>query len=109
MGSNPAQGSQLFSLQITDYSGCMYVYTYVKCIFTCIMSFFFCVPGCHLFVSDSGEQALLVTSKLDLHLWELREGLYSEWWQLPAPDDLRFPREDTRQVAIDANFYVHQV
>lgn len=65
--------------------------------------------GCHLFVSDSGEQALLVTGRLDLHLWELTDGLYSEWWQLPVPDDLSLPHIDTREVAIDASFYVHQV
>lgn len=60
-------------------------------------------------MSDSGEQALLVTGRLDLHLWELTDGLYSEWWELPAPDDLSLPHTATREVAIDASFYVHQV
>ena len=60
-------------------------------------------------MSDSGEQALLVTNQLHLHLWELRDGIHSEWWELPVPDDISLPHTGTKQVAIDASFYVHQV
>ena len=60
-------------------------------------------------MSDSGEHALLVTNKLDLYLWELREGQHSEWWKLPVPGDIGLPPTSTRHAATDTSFYVHQV
>ena len=60
-------------------------------------------------MSDSGEQALLVTSKLDLYVWELRDGQHSDWWKLPIPDDIDLPHTNNRTTITDANFYVHQV
>ena len=65
--------------------------------------------GSHLFVSDSGEQAVLVTKEVELHLWDLKDGLHSEWWKLPVPDDIRRLLSTSTCIAIDVNFYVHQV
>ena len=62
-----------------------------------------------MFVSDSGEQALLVTGEFEVHLWELRDGLHSEWWKVPAPDDICLPHTSSRDTAVDATFHVHQV
>ena len=87
-------------------------YTFKDCMpmtYVAVLSLILSASGCHVFVSDSGEQALLVTNQLHLHLWELRDGLYSEWWQLPVPDDIGLPCTGTRETAIDASFYVHQV
>ena len=86
---------------------CEVVYADIKSVCVGILTFLH--AGCHLFLSDSGEQALLVSSSLEIYLWELTEGHCSEWWQITAPEGLSLPcGPETRETAIDACFFVHQ-
>ncbi len=68
----------------------------------------FCDIGFKIFISDSGEQVVMVTSSIDFYLWEM--GLQTpQWWKLFPPEKVLLPESSYKEVNVDAGFYVHQV
>lgn len=64
--------------------------------------------GFKLYVSDSGEQVLMLTSNVEFYLWEV--GPHApQWWKLFPPRAVLLPLASYRETAMDAGFYVHQV
>ena len=64
--------------------------------------------GFKLYVSDSGEQVLMLTSSVEFYLWEV--GPHApQWWKLFPPRAVLLPQASYRETAVDAGFYVHQV
>ncbi len=61
-----------------------------------------------LFLSDSGKQGLLVSSKLELYLWECREDC-STWWVLLPPSGVHLPKPENKERTVDAVFHTHIV
>ena len=91
---------------------CMNVYVYFcfeVIVYPFSLHWHYVNPDCLLFPSDSGEQVLLVTSELEFHLWELKDGNCPQWWKLIVPEGLTLPSGyRARETAIDACFFVHQ-
>lgn len=64
--------------------------------------------GFKVFVSDSGEQVLMVTCEVEFYLWEV--GLQApQWWKLFPPEAVLLPQPSYRETCVDAGFFVHQV
>ncbi len=61
-----------------------------------------------LFLSSSGTHGLLVSSKLELYLWECREGS-SMWWVLLPPNGVQLPKPENKERTVDAVFHTHTV
>ena len=63
-----------------------------------------------LFISDSGEQALLVVNRTRLYLWEVEEGTGMPlWWKIDPPEEVLLPQTANRKASVDACFHVHPV
>ena len=67
--------------------------------------------GHRLFLSDCGKQALLVTNKAELYLWELDRpvSLKSLWWKLFPPRRVQLPGAAHRETAVEALFHTSPV
>lgn len=66
--------------------------------------------GLKLFISDSGEQALLVVNRAQIYLWELSEGSGTpQWWRITPPEGVLLPQNCNKEASIDACFHVHPV
>ena len=68
--------------------------------------------GCRLFISDDGQQALLVTASPRFYLWEEEEEMEAsgcQWWQISPPPDARLFTSGQRGLDMDACFYPHPV
>ena len=66
--------------------------------------------GLRLFISDSGEQALLVVNRAQIYLWELSEGSgMPQWWRIAPPEGVLLPQDCNKEASIDACFHVHPV
>ena len=65
--------------------------------------------GHKLFLSNSGEQGLLVCSLHKIYLWELNGIGSPVWWRLTPPVGVALPQSSYREASIDACFFVHSV
>ena len=65
--------------------------------------------GYRLFLSDSGEQALLVTSRHELYLWEVDGDGFPQWWSIVPPGGALLPQPSYRETSIEACFFVDAV
>ena len=69
-----------------------------------------CNVGHKLFISDSGEQALLVVNRAQIYLWELsEESGMPQWWRIAPPEGVLLPQNCNKEASIDACFHVHPV
>ena len=66
--------------------------------------------GHKLFISDSGEQALLVVNRAQIYFWELsEESGMPQWWRIAPPEGVLLPQNCNKEASIDACFHVHPV
>ena len=69
-----------------------------------------CNVGHKLFISDSGERALLVVNRAQIYLWELsEESGMPQWWRIAPPEGVLLPQNCNKEASIDACFHVHPV
>lgn len=66
------------------------------------------MAGFRVFVSDSGEQVLMVTESVEFYMWEASTES-SHWWKLFPPAEVTLPKGSHKETAVDCGFYVHQV
>ena len=66
--------------------------------------------GHKLFISNSGERALLMASRSAIFLWELSGERGAVWWKIFPPEGVLLPDlELQREAVIDAGFHAHPV
>ena len=80
------------------------------CVVNCKLVISLLHEGHKLFISNSGERALLVASKSAIFLWELSRDRGAVWWKIFPPEEVLLPDlEHHREAVIDAGFHAHPV